>query len=194
VISREELYGLVWSKPMSKVAAQFQVSGSYMARVCTLLNVPRPERGYWAKLTVGKAPPREPLPQALPGDQLHWIKVRELPPPPKPRRQPEYRARVKLRIPKNRMYSLVRGAKQHFENSRPVDEGAYLKPRKRLLVDVTASKGCLTYRIALRRTGVVAAETSPAVSSDRMRAPIWRSRPHSSSLFHSSAIFPFSKR
>ena len=143
MISREELYGLVWSKPMSKVAAQFQVSGSYMARVCTILNVPRPERGYWAKLTVGKAPPREPLPQALPGDQLHWIKDRELPPPPKPRRPPEHRARVKVRIPKNRMHSLVRGAKQQFENSRPVDEGAYLKPRKRLLVDVTASKGCL---------------------------------------------------
>jgi hypothetical protein len=33
MISREELYELVWSKPMTKVAEQFKVSGSYMARV-----------------------------------------------------------------------------------------------------------------------------------------------------------------
>lgn len=56
VVSREELYELVWSVPMVRVAEQFKVSGSYMARVCSALHVPRPERGYWAKLAVGKAP------------------------------------------------------------------------------------------------------------------------------------------
>jgi hypothetical protein len=49
-ISREALYALVWSEPMTRVAERFGVSGSYMARVCELMNVPRPERGYWAKL------------------------------------------------------------------------------------------------------------------------------------------------
>ena len=78
VISREELYQLVWSKPMTKVSEQFEVSSSYMARVCTILNVPRPERGYWAKLVVGKAPPPQPLPDAKPGDQLYWSKEGEL--------------------------------------------------------------------------------------------------------------------
>lgn len=60
-VSREELYQLVWAQPMTKVAEQFGVSGSYLARVCALMKVPRPERGYWAKLQVGKAPPQEPL-------------------------------------------------------------------------------------------------------------------------------------
>lgn len=46
MISREELYKLVWAEPMTKVATRFDVSGSYLARMCTLLNVPRPERGY----------------------------------------------------------------------------------------------------------------------------------------------------
>ena len=45
-ISRKALYEMVWSEPMLKVAARFGVSSSYMARVCTVLNVPRPERGY----------------------------------------------------------------------------------------------------------------------------------------------------
>jgi hypothetical protein len=48
VVSREELYELVWSVPMIRVAEKFKVSGSYMARVCSTLHVPRPERGYWA--------------------------------------------------------------------------------------------------------------------------------------------------
>jgi hypothetical protein len=60
VVSREELYELVWSTPMIKVAEKFTVSGSYMARVCSDLLVPRPERGYWAKLAVGKAPQKPP--------------------------------------------------------------------------------------------------------------------------------------
>ena len=73
-VSREALYEMVWSEPMLRVAARFGVSSSYMARVCTLLNVPRPERGYWAKLAVGKAPKQPPLgsgkpdPVVTPGD------------------------------------------------------------------------------------------------------------------------------
>jgi hypothetical protein len=72
MVSREELYDLVWSIPMVKVAEKFSVSGRYMARVCSVLNVPRPERGYWAKLEVGKAPVPPALPEALTGDQLSW--------------------------------------------------------------------------------------------------------------------------
>lgn len=70
VITREELYELVWSAPMIKVADKFDVSGSYLARVCTALRVPRPERGYWAKLAVGKAPKRPALPEPQPGDPI----------------------------------------------------------------------------------------------------------------------------
>lgn len=47
-ITREALYELVWSTPMIKVAEKCEVSGSYLARVCTELRVPCPERGYWA--------------------------------------------------------------------------------------------------------------------------------------------------
>jgi len=88
-VSREALYEMVWSEPMLRVAARFGVSSSYMARVCTLLNVPRPERGYWAKLAVGKAPKQPPLPEPRPGDPLEWRpdgalpkRARPLPKPP----------------------------------------------------------------------------------------------------------------
>ncbi|RUW57014.1 hypothetical protein [Mesorhizobium sp. M8A.F.Ca.ET.021.01.1.1] len=143
MISREELYRLVWSEPMTKVAQRFEVSGSYLARVCTVLNVPRPERGYWSKLAVGKAPKADPLPEARPGDQTSWSKDGELPMPPKLRLPPRRRLDTPVRIPRTKVHGLIRGAKEHFENSRPVDEGAYLRPFKKLLVDVTTSKACL---------------------------------------------------
>lgn len=150
VITREELYALVWSKPMIKVAEPFEVSGSYMARVCSVLRVPRPTRGYWAKLAVGKAPPPRPLPEVQPGDQITWSKDGDLVSaaprlkpavPPKPRK-PRGVARV------TGIHGLLRDAKTHFETSRPVKEGEYLRPYKKLLVDVTASKTGLDKALA----------------------------------------------
>ena len=70
MISREGLYELVWSVPMLEVTKKFNVSGSYTARVCAKLNVPRPERGYWAKLAAGKTPDKPSLPELQPGDQI----------------------------------------------------------------------------------------------------------------------------
>lgn len=129
---------------MIKVAEQLGVSGSYMARVCTTLNVPRPGRGYWAKLAVGKAPTKTPLPDARSGDPLHWPNTGEaLPAPPKKQQQPQVRRKARIAIPRTYIHTLIRGAKAHFDNSRTIEEGAYLKPYKKLLVDVTASKACI---------------------------------------------------
>ena len=143
MVSRDELYRLAWTEPMTKIAEQFEVSGSYLARVCTLLNVPRPERGYWAKLAVGKAPPQIPLPAPQPGDPLHWSKEGERIPAPKPKAPLPRKPENKVRIARNQVHGLIRSARPHFENVRPVGEGAYLKPYKMLMVDVTVSQPCL---------------------------------------------------
>ncbi|PJT27213.1 hypothetical protein CN884_02095 [Ochrobactrum sp. 30A/1000/2015] len=144
MITREELYELVWSKPMLRVAEQFEVSSSYMARVCSALNVPRPERGYWAKMAVGKAPPQAPLPDARPGDLLSWSRDGELPVRPKPAYVPEIRKRApRQRVSREAIHGLIWGARAHFESGRPVDEETYLKPYKKLLLDVITSKACL---------------------------------------------------
>jgi hypothetical protein len=125
---------------MTKVAEKFSVSGSYMARVCSVLRVPHPERGYWAKLNVGKAPARPALPEALSGDQLIWSQDGDLPLPP---------LRVATTVanpvvpPARRIVTgingLIRGAKQHYETGYKVEDGQLLRPYKRMLVDVTAS-------------------------------------------------------
>ena len=142
-VNRQELYDLVWSEPMLKVAARFEVSSSYMARVCTLLNVPRPERGYWAKLTVGKATRQPPLPEARPGDVLIWSRNgdqsrfhRLL-----PKRPADLPRRRNMPVgPRATQHPLLVGAKPLFEAGRLSYGAEYLKPAKRLLVDLAVSK------------------------------------------------------
>lgn len=141
LVSREDLYELVWSIPLAKVAEKFNVSGSYMARVCSMLHVPRPERGYWAKLAVGKEPERPSLPEAQPGDQLSWSQDGEPQLPPTPRLPAPPRTHVRNRLSRlvTGTHGLIREAKGHYDAGYEVDEGQHLRPYKRLLVDVTAS-------------------------------------------------------
>jgi hypothetical protein len=142
-VTREALYRLVWSEPMLKVAARFMVSSSYMARICTLMNVPRPERGYWAKLAVGKAPGQPSLPEIRPGDQAVWyrsgvVQVVKRPLPQPPTRKPRRKASVAARLPDTHL--LIHGAKEHFEVGRTSYWSKYLRPSKRLLVDLVVAK------------------------------------------------------
>lgn len=145
-LTREALYELVWSEPMIKVGARFNVSGSYMARICELLNVPRPERGYWAKLEVGTAPKKPELPEPRPGDEIVWSRDGNLPRAPRriPRPPEALPARKRRRRdppdPLNQQHSLLVGAKPLFEKGRLSYEVGYLKPYKKLLVDITATK------------------------------------------------------
>jgi hypothetical protein len=131
---------------MLKVAARYNVSSSYMARVCTLLNVPRPARGYWAMLAAGKTQPIPPLPEAQSGDELVWsrdgqsIKV-AMPLPRPPSRVRKRRAKPKTERPSQ--HPLVEGAKGFFESGRYSHETGYLKPDKKLLIDLAVTKSGL---------------------------------------------------
>lgn len=64
-LTREQLYELVWSKPGSKLSAELGVSDVAIGKRCRKLNVPRPSRGYWAILTAGGKPHRQPLPPTV---------------------------------------------------------------------------------------------------------------------------------
>jgi hypothetical protein len=62
-LTREELYSLVWAKPMTEVGQDFQISDRAMAKICARKQVPVPPRGYWAKKNVGKSVSKPPLPK-----------------------------------------------------------------------------------------------------------------------------------
>jgi hypothetical protein len=144
-VSRSKLYDEVWAEPMTTVAKRYEVSSNFLARICERLNIPRPPRGYWAKLSVGKAPAQPPLPDERAGDILEWVRGGE------PERAPlalqrvaEVRSRRIRRPPSERpaRHPLVVGVREFFEAGRTSDSG-YLRPTKRLLVDLFVSKTAL---------------------------------------------------
>ncbi|MBL8779744.1 MAG: TetR family transcriptional regulator [Alphaproteobacteria bacterium] len=68
VLSRDELYERVWSKPMSVLAREFGLTGNALAKICSRVHVPYPSRGHWMKVSAGTAPARPALPADPGGD------------------------------------------------------------------------------------------------------------------------------
>ena len=60
-ITRTQLYELVWTTPIQKLATRFGLSDVGLAKVCKRHKIPRPPRGYWAKLANGKRVRKFPL-------------------------------------------------------------------------------------------------------------------------------------
>jgi hypothetical protein len=146
-INRDKLYEEVWADPMTKVAAKYVVSSSFLARVCERLHVPRPSRGYWAQMEAGKAAPKPPLPEARPGDELEWSRdgkprrvPRALPQPP----AENARTVRRMRRARPSHDQLLIDAKEHFESAKESDNG-YLRPSKRRLVDMFVTKATLDH-------------------------------------------------
>ena len=61
---RQQLYDEVWTEPAEKVAHRYGVTGVALSKACRLLDIPKPPRGYWAKVAAGHTlPKRPPLPK-----------------------------------------------------------------------------------------------------------------------------------
>ncbi len=54
ILTREQLYDLVWSEPMRLLSKQIGISDVAIAKHCRKMEIPVPERGYWNKLQAGK--------------------------------------------------------------------------------------------------------------------------------------------
>lgn len=67
VLSRVELYELVWSKPMTHLAKDFAVSDAALHKICKKHGIPKPPPGWWIKQTAGGAARPPALPPATAG-------------------------------------------------------------------------------------------------------------------------------
>ena len=52
-LTREELYKLVWSEPLTKLSKQLGISDVGLAKICKRLNIPRPEHDHWLRSRKG---------------------------------------------------------------------------------------------------------------------------------------------
>ena len=150
-VTREKLYEEVWAEPITKVSKRYGVSDSFLVRVLQRMNVPRPPMGYWAKLAVGKTVPRPPLPDPGPGDELEWSRdgqprrVRRATPRAPDSAKP---TRIRRRAERPSLHHLTSGARIHFQDVRETDAG-YLKPTKKLLLDLIVSKNTLDRALSI---------------------------------------------
>ena len=60
-LTRQDLYELVWSKPLVELAKDFSLSARGSRKGCRKLAIPVPGRGYWARVAAGQAPRQPPL-------------------------------------------------------------------------------------------------------------------------------------
>lgn len=60
-ISREELFALVWERPTSEIAVKLGISDVAVGKLCQKMQVPKPPRGYWARVEAGQTPRRPAL-------------------------------------------------------------------------------------------------------------------------------------
>lgn len=58
--NRQELYEKVWSLPTCEVAKHYGFSDVRLGKLCKILRVPKPGRGYWAKKEAGRSTPKRP--------------------------------------------------------------------------------------------------------------------------------------
>lgn len=61
IITRRDLYDLVWSKPMTALAEEFGISDRGLAKTCNRHRIAVPPRGYWAKVAAGEQPKVPPF-------------------------------------------------------------------------------------------------------------------------------------
>jgi replicative superfamily II helicase len=54
VLSRKELYDLVWSAPMSSILKKYEISPSELRKILKEMRITLSEMGYWQKIQYGK--------------------------------------------------------------------------------------------------------------------------------------------
>lgn len=57
VVTREDLFERVWSRPVIHLAAEAGISDVAFAKMCRRMDIPLPGRGYWARRSAGQKPP-----------------------------------------------------------------------------------------------------------------------------------------
>jgi hypothetical protein len=65
--TRKELYDLVWAKPLSVLAKEYQISDNGLRKICKKMQIPLPPMGHWQKVRSGINPKRIALPDKYSG-------------------------------------------------------------------------------------------------------------------------------
>jgi hypothetical protein len=150
-VTRKQLYDLVWSEPMRRLATRFGISDVGLAKICRKHDIPRPPRGYWAKKEFGKAPLQVRLPN--PSDDCNILLrdpeeccisspiLREV---VEQKKAEEEKREAKIEVAENLRgaHTLVSQANQELQVAE-IDENHLVIPPKGTPLDIRTSKASI---------------------------------------------------
>lgn len=161
-LTREELYERVWSKPATKLAAEFGISDVALGKICRKLDIPKPFPGYWQRIASGYTVQRTTLPALKAGTPKQTTIYPHTASAPV-QHPPEIAALVKAEsLPENRIHVtetlhgchlLVRQAKQAKEKAASNEYG-----RMYGYLDLCVSKAALGRALRIMDALIRAAE------------------------------------
>jgi hypothetical protein len=74
--TRKELYDLVWSEPLIRLAKKYKISDNGLRKICKRMNIPLPNSGHWQKIQNGYKVQVQILPVKYNGDNMIKLTLR----------------------------------------------------------------------------------------------------------------------
>jgi len=129
VFKREELYERIWTTPIVRLSKEFGISDVALAKICKKLVVPKPPRGYWAKLKFNKKVQRPLLPNIspdVPSEYVHYYYQKleyEVNVDPAIRESISVKRNIIIPANLDNPHHLVKKAKAILEHAKPAENG-----------------------------------------------------------------------
>lgn len=92
VLSRKELYELVWQESMLSLSKRYNISDVGLRKMCMRMEIPVPPAGYWMKVQFGKKVKKTALPTNYKGEETAKLQLRDENNPAADRNSPSPRA------------------------------------------------------------------------------------------------------
>ncbi len=125
VVSRKELYDLVWTQPVIKIAKDVGVSDVAVAKACRRHEIPLPGRGYWRLVEVGQCVERKPLPKVEYEEHITFTRCPESCLPASEASRAERLAKNRVTVPEepDELHPLSRQALITLSQAEPDERG-----------------------------------------------------------------------
>ncbi len=185
-VTRQELYDQIWSMPVSRACRLYGLSDVGLAKICEEWDIPRPPRGYWAKIRNGHSVRQRKLKLIEEGNPVIFSyqpqPVKESEPRDEPTASDRQRAFEKR--PENRItlpaqlvdpHPLVARTETSICSAMP-DEPGIARPRARKCLDLSVSPGLIDRSLLVLDTLLKALEVRgfcvSVVDGDRSRTQV----------------------
>ena len=147
-IERKKLHEQIWSKPMTKVAEEYGISGNGLKKICIKLRVPFPPVGYWQKLAAGHKIKTTPLAD-IKADELDYYEFKTKKKPEYPledkyqfliEKESELFNKIKVTPKPGIPHPLIFTTKNILKNERPDSDGLIRRVRDKILAIAVSPK------------------------------------------------------